>query len=440
MLNHNLIKISVVIAVSASLFYNPAFALTESVDLFGEINSVDLILNDIWIEPENPKEGDAVSIHGSVYNAGVIRTEDVSDAVTMAFIVNGEIAEITLLQDILPGIENGIQVSSGPVLDSSSGEYIITGILNYHDTLSHLRDNPANNIVQKKIRIGDSQPSIITSEIYQMYDKKNNSQLITINGQLNNFFQERLGNQEVTIKIGEVASEKITTSEEGRFSMNTDIPFVNEIIKVSMNVDNNSVIGSPSQVIYPVKLNQGESIMTFEIFSDSQEYDFKNSEFTIVIFQDNYEKMLDKIDTNQFDKQDAISDDIFSVMVPSNHEYIVEIYYEGRFLDAFQSFFEENSVAKKDIFIPENGQVKFIVLDENNKPQANVRIENWIYSSITNQDGTTEWIEILPTIIPNEPYVAKAIFSDGSVTWSEPFLLESNEEKTISIVKESFEP
>jgi hypothetical protein len=62
-------------------------------------------------------------------------------------------------------------------------------------------------------------------------------------------------------------------------------------------------------------------------------------------------------------------------------------------------------------------------------------VDNWIYSSITSEDGLTEWIEMLPTIIPSEPYVAKATLPDGSVIWSEPFLLESEEKKIITIVK-----
>ncbi len=97
-------------------------ALTKSVDLFGQINSVDLILNDIWIEPESPIEWDIVTIHGSVYNAGIIPTEDVTDTVTIAYIVNGEISEINLLENILPWLENGKVVSSGPVFNSIQGE------------------------------------------------------------------------------------------------------------------------------------------------------------------------------------------------------------------------------------------------------------------------------------------------------------------------------
>ena len=63
-----------------------------------------------------------MTIHGSVYNAGIIPTEDVTDTVTMAYIVNGEISEINLLENILPGLENGKVVSSGPVFNAIQGE------------------------------------------------------------------------------------------------------------------------------------------------------------------------------------------------------------------------------------------------------------------------------------------------------------------------------
>ena len=87
-----------------------------------------------------------------MYNAGVIEIEDVSDAVTVGYIVNDEVVEINLLENILPGTENGIEISSGPAFNAVTGDYVVTVIINYHDTLSHLRDNPENNIVQKKFQ------------------------------------------------------------------------------------------------------------------------------------------------------------------------------------------------------------------------------------------------------------------------------------------------
>lgn len=419
---------------------NPSFGLTESVDLFGQINSVDLVLNDIWIEPENPREGETVSIHGSVYNAGIIPNGDVSDAVTVAYIVNGEIVEINLLENILPGINNGIKISSGPVFDANSGSYIATVIINYHDTLSHLRDNQGNNIVQKKFEIGDALPSIITSEIYQYYNKETEKQQITIHGELTDFFQERVINKEIIVDIGTILQKKIATNVNGTFSLTTDIPFVNDIVEVKTNLKDNSLLSRSSQIIYPIKLNEEQSILALEIMPNSPKFNFENSTFTIVLFQDSYDNMFKKISTNEYDEHAKILDDSFLTVIPANHEYIAEIYYEGRLLSAFQTFFTDNSVVKKDIFIPEYGQVKFRVLDEFGVPQTDILIDNWIYSSVTDTDGMTDWNEILPTVTPNEPYVAKATFPDGSVVWSNPFLLDSEEKKVISIIKGGHNP
>ena len=47
----------------------------------------------------------------------------------------------------------------------------------------------------------------------------------------------------------------------------------------------------------------------------------------------------------------------------------------------------------------------------------------------------TEWIDVLPTFTENEPYVAKAIFTNGEIVWSEPFQIEEGEKKTIHITK-----
>ena len=178
---------SVPIAIICLLFVvsiPSGFALTESVDVFGTINSADIILNDIWIEPENAKNGEPITIHGSVYNAGIISTEKVSNAVTIGYVVNGELVEISLLENILPGIENGVEISSGPVFDAVHGTYVITVIINYHDTLSHIRDNPGNNIVQKKFQIGEEIPVIVSTNIYQKFDDRTNEQKIRIEGNI----------------------------------------------------------------------------------------------------------------------------------------------------------------------------------------------------------------------------------------------------------------
>lgn len=429
--SHNM-KALMIIIISFSLFYNSAFALTESVDLFGQINSVDLILNDIWIEPENPKVGEAVSVHGSLYNAGVVSSGKVSDAVTVGYIVNGELVEIGLLDNILPGIENGVEIASGPIFDALSESYIVTVIVNYHDTLSHLRDNPENNIVQKRFQISNVIPSVIAYDIHQKYDIKTNKQQIIIQGELTNIFQEKLNNQKIILDIGNV-KKSVTTDINGEFLFITSIPFNEEPIKVSTHAENDFTFPEASKMILPIKMSNDQSALVIDTTSSTN--NFKNSSLELVIFQDSYEKEFKKISFDKLDEQSMWVHDSFLTVLPANHEYIVEIYLEGRFLDAFQDDFSENIVMKKEIFISESAEIRFKVTDEMGEPQGNVIVNNWIYSATTNEDGFTDWIKVLPTVIAHEPYVAKATFSDSHVVWSDSFLVDSGEKRVVEITQ-----
>ena len=428
--SHNM-KVLIIIILSLSLSYNSAFDLTESIDIFGQINSVDLILNDIWIEPENPKAGESVSVHGSLYNAGVVSSGKVSDAVTVGYIVNGDLVKIDLLDNILPGMENGVEIASGPIFDALSESYIVTVIVNYHDTLSHLRDNPENNIVQKRFQISNAIPSVVTYDIHQKYDLKTNKQQIIIQGDLTNIFQEKLNGQKIILDIGDV-KESVTTDINGEFLFITSIPFNDEPIKVSAHAENDFTFPGSSKMIFPIKMSNDQSALVIDTQSSTN--NFKNS-LELVIFQDSYEKEFKKISFNKLDVQSMWVYDSFLTILPANHEYIVEIYFEGRFLDAFQHDFNENIVVKKEISISESAEIQFRVTDEMGEPQGNVVVNNWIYSDTTNEDGFTDWIKVLPTVIAHEPYVAKANFSDGHVVWSDTFFVDSGEKILVEITQ-----
>lgn len=432
---NNILRSFVIICTFLSFSITSSYSLTESVDLFGKTSSVDLVLNDIWIEPENPKKGEAVSIHGSLYNAGIIQLEEVSDAVTVGYIVNDEIVEINLLENILPGIKNGVEISSGPTFDAISGNYVVTVIVNYHDTLSHLRDNPENNIVQKRFQIGVSEPSSITYDIYQHYDDKTSKQQIKIQGELMNIFQEKLENKEIVVDIKGVLQEKITTDANGEFSFEKEIPFKNELIEIATQLEEKSFVPSPSQMIFPIKLNSEQSALALEIIPNISGSNFEDQILEIIIFQDSYDKLFKRISTESYNKQDLNIDNFVLSTLPANYEYIVEVYIGGRILDSFQNYFPNNVVIKEEISISESSQVQFRITNKIGEPQNNVLVENWIYSSTSDEKGLTDWIEVLPTFIESEPYVAKAIFPNDEIVWSEPFQIKENEKKIIHIIK-----
>lgn len=430
---NSILKLFLIVSICSSFSITSSFSLTEAVDLFGQNNSVDLVLNDIWIEPENPKNGEPITVWSSVYNAGIISTEQVSDAVTIGYFVNDELVEISLLENILPGVENGIAISSGPIFDAYPGNYEVTTIINYHDTLSHLRDSPQNNIVQKIFQIGTEIPSVINFEIFQYYDDKTKMQQVTIQGELTDIFQEGLQNKEIIVDIEGNVQEKISTNLDGEFLLKTDTPFKNEPIKVSVFSEGDSVLHSSSKKIFPIKIDEGQSVLALETISDiSQNID---SVLTIAIFQDSYDNLFKKISTEDRNEENLMTDNFFLTVLPANHEYIVEIYIEGRILDAFQNYFSSNTIIKKEIFISESAQVQFKIINDAGEPQNNATVNNWVYSGSSNEEGLTEWMEILPTFTANEPYVTKATFPNGEIVWSEPFLIETEEKKVIQIIQ-----
>ena len=435
MIQSSMLRMVLIFSFLFSFTITPSFSLTESVNLFGEVNSADIILNDIWIEPENPKSGEPMTIHGSVYNAGIIPTGDVTDAVTIAYVVNGEIVKIDLLKNILPGLENGMVVSSGHVFNAMPAIYEITVIINYHDTLSHLRDNPENNIVQKIFQIGNNLPSIVNFNTYQHYNDEINRQEITIQGKITNILDEKLENQEISIDIEGFEQEKTTSDSDGQFLFKTDIEFKDKPIKISTHTNENSFVTSQTQEIFPIKMSENQSALAIEINSQPSKNNLKNLPLTIVLFQDNYDRLFEKISTETNSDQSFVVENLFLTTLPSEHKYIAEIYIEGRIIDAFQSYFSNNAVIKKEIDISESSQIQFRVIDELGKPQKNVNVKAWIYSDKTNDDGITEWIKIIPTFTSNEPYVAQVSFPNGEVIWSEPFLIEPEEKKVITIVK-----
>ena len=408
-----------------------SFGLTESIDLFGQTNSVDLVLNDIWIEPKNPKEGEPISIHGAVYNSGIIPSGDVTDVVTVGYIVNGELLEINQIENILPGVENGVEISSGNLFDATSEKYTITVIINFHDTLSHLRDNQENNIVQKNFQILKEIPSLIEYDISQYYDSNTNKQKITIQGELKDIFGKNLGNKKIDFKINEDKTD-IITDTDGKFLVATDVPFNNKPIETKISIENNSSLPDITKTIFPIKLIEEQSALAIKTITSDR--NLINNTLELVIFQDSYENLFKKISSKHMNSQIILNDNEMLIPLPANHEYIVEVYLEGKFITAFQNYFNENSIVVEEIIITESSEVRFRVVDEFGDPLENATVNNWIYSAVTDEKGFTEWISVLPST--HEKYVANTVFSDQSVGWSEPYNIESNERKVIQITKE----
>ena len=248
-------------------------------------------------------------------------------------------------------------------------------------------------------------------------------------------YQEKIRNEEIIVNVKGILKEKAITDANGEFFFETYMPFKNELIEIIIQLEVDPFFSNPTQVIFPIKLNNEQSALALKIIPDTSESDLKSQVLTTVVFQDSYDELFKKISTDNYDKQDLFIENFILSTLPANHEYIVEVYIGGRILDAFQNYFPNNHVIKKEIFISESAQIQFKITDKAGEPQNNVKIENWIYSSTSNEDGITEWIDVLPTFTENEPYVAKAIFTNGEIIWSEPFQIKDGEKKTIHITK-----
>jgi hypothetical protein len=117
-----------------------------------------------------------------------------------------------------------------------------------------------------------------------------------------------------------------------------------------------------------------------------------------------------------------------------NGIYIVEIYFEGRFLTAIQTDLKENSANTNSILIPDTSRVKFLVSDRNGEPIHDATVQNWIFTLNTDENGFTDWIDILPTLGDKEPYAAKVILPNGKIFWSDSFFIDYGERKIIQMV------
>ena len=83
----------------------------------------------------------------------------------------------------------------------------------------------------------------------------------------------------------------------------------------------------------------------------------------------------------------------------------------------------------KQLKVPELGQIKFKIVDENKKLIPNTLVKTWFYS-FPAENGISNWQYVLPT---NNPYLAE-VFSEGVLIGkSIPFFVFSGEQKTIEI-------
>jgi len=307
---------------------------------YGYGGTVELVLTDIWIEPEHPQAGDKVTIFGNVYNAGTDPTENVASVVTAGFIIDGEVRKIVEIGNVKPGAGNEVKISSGPIWNAEWGKHNMTVIVNYHHSISDYIDNPANNIVKKVFSIEPVKESQISLDVSPAYMIPQKNTLITINGSLADASSGTpLPNQKITIVIGG-SKNYFVTSKDGKFYTTKAFTFSEQRLLVTALFEGNFPYLASNHTNYVFNLPQSKetSAIVLQIKDPSEKYDFKNLSSEIAIFQDSYDTLYTKIPAA---KGFLLDNKTAWVALPGNHSYLEEVYVNGRFF--FSSDWEKQS-------------------------------------------------------------------------------------------------
>ena len=275
-----------------------------------KLGDADPLINNIWLEPENPEPGDIISIRSSIYNQGTQSTKEVTDIVTIGYFIDGNLVKISRLTDVRPGVENGIEITTGPIWQATDGIHTITVILNYHDTLSHLTDNFENNIMQKEYHIGNWKnisTSLISFDLFQETIPDTQNQLVKIIGKI--VLPENYPKYPVPRIALEFIDEKdnvqkfSTTVDEktNSFYWREIMPVSNTMKHVTASLSDTRYINSfyeHKQNMYPINLKQNESLFALKSSNSIESDNFKNQEFTVVIYDELYQP-IKKYETSQ---------------------------------------------------------------------------------------------------------------------------------------------
>jgi hypothetical protein len=274
------------------------------------LGDADPLLNNIWLEPNNPEPGDVVSIHSSIYNQGTQSTKEVTDVVTVGYFIDGDLVKISPLTNVYPGVENGIEISTGPIWMATDGIHTFTVILNYHDTLSHISDNFENNIMQKKYYVGNWQNlshSLISFDLFQEVIPDTQNQIIKIIGEIilpeaySKYNTPRI-DLKLNDKKGIIHNYPVLINKEtNSFYWEKIIPVSNTIIPITTSFSDsryNNPLYHYTLNLYPTSLNQNESLFVLKLPNSTESNNFKNQKFNVVIFDESYQ-LMKKYDTHQ---------------------------------------------------------------------------------------------------------------------------------------------
>jgi len=325
------------------------------------LGDADPFLNNIWIEPKDPNPGDVISINSSIYNLGTESTGSVTDVVTIGYFLNGDLIKIDKLPDVVPGEDNGVKITTGPIWVAIDGVHTITVILNYHDTLSHLTDNLENNIMQKVYHIGDwENPNPrISAKLFQEYDRVTNNQDIRIVGEVDLPIDILKSNPRVTIQFDNNDYDDRNSFKQ-RYTASIDLDtrsfYFKETFQYSQTVtpitisyftDRNERYEYKLQA-YPIKLKENNSAWILEEPADS----FRSQKFLVTIYDESYNliKEVETYNVPYMTTQNTVNGFV-SVILSGDQLYNMEVYSEkGNLIYASSKFLDANNAIVDDLY------------------------------------------------------------------------------------------
>ncbi len=326
------------------------------------LGDADPFLNNIWIEPKDPNPGDVISINSSIYNLGTQSTGSVTNVVTIGYFLNGDLIKIDTLPDVVPGEDNGVKITTGPIWAATDGVHTITVILNYHDTLSHLTDNLENNIMQKVYRIGDwENPNPrISAQLFQEYNQVTNNQNIQIVGEIDLPTDVLKSNPRVIIQFDNNGNyddrSKFKQQHTALIDLDTRSFYFKETFQYSQTVtpitisyfnDRNESYEYKLQT-YPVKLKENNSVWILQELTDS----FRSQKFLVAIYDESYNliKEVETYNIPYMTTQNTVNGFV-SVVLSGDQLYNIEVYSEGGdLIYASSKFLDANNVVVDDLY------------------------------------------------------------------------------------------
>ena len=392
--------------------------------------NAELVLENIQIEPSNPKKGELIMITGDVYNAGIMETDSLASIITAAYFVDDELLFIDEIGNVKPGIGNKIKISSDPIWNAEVGNHDVKIIIDYHDTLNDKYDSFDDNIAEKTFSISSLSSTKLLLTASSPYVIQGRDTLLNVSVSLEDSDSNKPLDGKNIILNFDGDNIYLTTDKYGKIFFSKTVNY-SEALKIESYFEGDDQYLSSSSILILHSIPKDiTSAILVNIIDEKKRYNLENNSFEFLIFQDSYENLIEKISPTAT----LLDSNTFWISLPAEHDYFAEVYLDGKFLfltDKIQ--LNENDIILEELVIPESAEIRFRVINELGEPQSNAIVNNWIYSTITGENGFTDWIEVLPTSYANS-YVAEVFLPNEITIRSNPFDVFSGEKKTIDIV------